>query len=80
MMFTDYMKSRIPRQDKLRDITLAFAGDPSITSWHNLPEHRPLGSINRARRMVYHAISEFRHDNNAAPRPERAELPNELAN
>jgi hypothetical protein len=28
--------------------------------WHCLPEHRPLGSINRARRLVYHAISELR--------------------
>jgi hypothetical protein len=28
--------------------------------WHCLAEHRPLGSINRARRLVYHAISELR--------------------
>jgi len=29
-----------------------------------LPEHRPLGGINRARRQVYRAISRFRHDRN----------------
>jgi hypothetical protein len=31
-----------------------------FSPWHSLPVHRPLGSINRARRLVYHAISELR--------------------
>lgn len=31
-----------------------------FSPWHCLAEHRPLGSINRARRLVYHAISELR--------------------
>ena len=31
-----------------------------FSPWHSLPVHRPLGSINRARRLVYHGISEFR--------------------
>jgi hypothetical protein len=31
-----------------------------FSPWHCLPVHRPLGSINRARRLVYHAISELR--------------------
>ncbi len=31
-----------------------------FSPWHCLPMHRPLGSINRARRVVYHAISELR--------------------
>lgn len=31
-----------------------------FSPWHCLPIHRPLGSINRARRLVYHGISEFR--------------------
>jgi hypothetical protein len=31
-----------------------------FSPWHCLATHRPLGSINRARRLVYHAISELR--------------------
>lgn len=31
-----------------------------FSPWHSLSVHRPLGSINRTRRLVYHAISELR--------------------
>lgn len=31
-----------------------------FSPWHCLAVHRPLGSINRARRVVYHTISELR--------------------
>jgi hypothetical protein len=31
-----------------------------FSPWHCLPVHRPLGSVNRARRLVYHGISELR--------------------
>jgi hypothetical protein len=34
--------------------------DMRFSPWHCLPAHRPLGSINRARRVVYHSISELR--------------------
>lgn len=36
----------------------------SFNPWHALPEHRPLGGINRVRKSVYHAISKLRHDLN----------------
>jgi hypothetical protein len=42
----------------------------SFTPWHSLPEHRPLGSISRVRRLVYDAISKFRHQRNDVPREE----------
>lgn len=42
----------------------------SFTPWHSLPEHRPLGSLSRARRLVYQEISRFRHERNDAPREE----------
>jgi hypothetical protein len=32
----------------------------SFTPWACLPEHRPLGSMNRARRAIYQAMAEFR--------------------
>lgn len=31
-----------------------------FSPWHCLAVHRPLGSINRARRLIYHSISELR--------------------
>jgi hypothetical protein len=33
----------------------------SFAPWHALPQHRPLGSINRVRRVIYQTISELRH-------------------
>ena len=42
----------------------------SFTPWHSLPEHRPLGSISRVRRLVYQAISKFRHQRNDVSREE----------
>jgi len=47
-----------------------FGDNLSFNPWRCLPEHRPLGGVNRARRQVYRALSSFRHDRNAAPREE----------
>ena len=48
----------------------AFGENLSFTPWHGLPEHRPLGGINRMRRTVYTTISVLRHEINRAPREE----------
>jgi hypothetical protein len=37
----------------------------SFNPWHSLPQHRPLGGINRARKVVYPALSKLRHERNA---------------
>lgn len=52
-----------------------FGDNLSFTPWHSLPEHRPLGSINRARKEIYRALSKFRHELNGISRkePERDE-------
>jgi hypothetical protein len=42
----------------------------SFTPWHALPEHRPLGAINRARKVIYEALSARRHELNRVPRRE----------
>lgn len=42
----------------------------SFTPWHSLPEHRPLGGISRARKMVYEEISKLRHELNGQERVE----------
>ncbi|HEV3386324.1 MAG TPA: catalase family protein [Gemmata sp.] len=49
---------------------LTFGENISFTPWHSVPEHRPIGGINRARKLVYRIISEFRHQRNRTPRKE----------
>jgi hypothetical protein len=48
----------------------AYGERLSYTPWHSLAEHRPLGEINRARRLIYEALSTLRHDKNHTPRVE----------
>jgi hypothetical protein len=45
----------------------ALCENLAFNPWRILPEHRPLGSINRARGAVYPAIAQFRHHQNNAP-------------
>ena len=46
---------------------MTFGENLSFNSWHSLPEHRPLGSFNRARRRIYEAMSKYRHEKNGLP-------------
>ena len=41
--------------------------DLSFTPWNAHVEHRPLGVTNRVRRVVYEAVSAFRHERNGRP-------------
>ena len=61
---------RVPWQTFDSREQFRFAENLSFTPWHCLPDHRPLGGINRARRVVYEAISAYRHAMNGAGRPE----------
>lgn len=47
-----------------------FTDALSFTPSHSLPEHRPLGGINRVREAAYDAISELRHYKNYLQRQE----------
>ncbi|HXT02010.1 MAG TPA: catalase family protein [Elusimicrobiota bacterium] len=47
-----------------------FCEELSMNPWHAVAEHRPLGGINRVRRVVYAAISTLRHGLNGAARVE----------
>lgn len=60
----------IPRQSFASAKQLEDCDNLSFTPWHSLPEHRPLGSISRVRRLVYQEISRFRHQRNDVPREE----------
>lgn len=47
-----------------------FEQNLSMNPWHCLPEHRPIGNVNRARKIVYFFISQYRHERNCAPQVE----------
>jgi hypothetical protein len=60
----------IPIQDCMSPEQGQFCEDLSFSPWHSLPEHRPLGLVNRVRKIAYHEISKLRHELNSVPRQE----------
>ncbi|MCM2254200.1 MAG: catalase family protein [Vicinamibacteria bacterium] len=60
----------IPGQDFGSVAQDEFCENLSFTPWHALPEHRPLGGVNRVRRIVYEQVSMLRHAANRVPRKE----------
>jgi hypothetical protein len=60
----------ILRQDFDTDARNALGENLSFTPWHTLPEHRPLGSVNRSRRAMYQTLSALRHQLNLVPQTE----------
>ncbi|MNR79940.1 Catalase [compost metagenome] len=61
---------RILQQEFDSEAQRVFGENLSYSPWHSLPAHRPLGGINRARKVVYDVISKFRHEYNKVPRRE----------
>lgn len=47
-----------------------FCENLSFSPWHALPDHEPIGGLNRARKVLYDAISKQRHEKNAVARHE----------
>ena len=60
----------IPIQNFNTPEQIELAEQLSFQPWHSLVEHRPLGSLNRARKVAYTVISKFRHEKNKMPRLE----------
>jgi hypothetical protein len=60
----------IPRQRFATPERDMLGENLSFTPWHALPQHRPLGAINRIRRVAYEAVSKRRHELNNTPRRE----------
>lgn len=77
--FIEVASIRIPSQTFRDPEQIQFCENLSFTPWHALPVHRPLGGINRLRRVVYETISRMRHELNAAPRREPTAGPDFLA-
>jgi hypothetical protein len=61
---------RLPRQKFDSPAQLAFAHHLSFNPWHCVPEHRPLGNQNRARRRIYQELSQLRQSMNNTPHRE----------
>ena len=60
-----------PVQDSFSDERRSFGDDVlEFNSWRAIEDHRPLGSINRLKKEVYLASSEFRHEKNGKARRE----------
>jgi hypothetical protein len=59
---------KIPKQEFDNTKQQEYGDALSFSPWHCLPVHRPLGSINRARRLAYKALSKFRHETNGIAR------------
>jgi hypothetical protein len=68
--FVRVARIRIPPQVFDSPRQMEYAEHLSFTPWHSLPEHRPIGGVNRIRRIVYEQLSALRHDANGAPRRE----------
>ncbi len=63
-------RMRLPVQRFDSPEQLAFARSLSFQPWHAIPQHRPLGSQNRARRAIYFELSKLRQQMNQDPRIE----------
>lgn len=68
--FLKVARVTIPRQSFDTPEQDAFCENLSFTPWHSLPEHEPVGVMNRVRRALYQEISRYRHAKNGAPRAE----------
>jgi len=62
----------VQRFDSVEQMTLAE--QMAFTPWHTLPDHRPLGGINRARRTLYQVVSQLRNELNGVARREPTSL------
>ena len=56
---------RLPQQDINTPSRLAADERQSFSPWHCLAAHRPLGGVNRARRMYGHLVLERNKENRA---------------
>lgn len=55
---------KIPAQDFDTPEQNLACDNQSFSPWHGIEEHRPIGGINRLRKAVYDAVSDYRHSRN----------------
>jgi catalase len=61
---------RVPAQDFDTPALRAMAETASFNVWHTIAEHKPLGAVNRMRKIVYERISRVRNEMNSMVRRE----------
>lgn len=54
----------IPKQQFESEALIEFTKRLKMNPWHCLPEHQPLGNLNRARFRLYYELSKFRQQMN----------------
>lgn len=64
--FLPVARIRIPKQDITPVMQSGFCENLSFTPWHSLPEHKPVGGLNRIRKAVYQGIARYRRCMNGA--------------
>lgn len=64
----------IPMQQFDNDAQIEFGNNLSFNPWNSLPDHRPLGGLNRARRLIYENLTKFRHKQNDQVESEPTDL------
>jgi catalase len=68
--FVTVARLDIPRQEFDTPAQNDFCEALSFTPWHALPDHRPIGVMNRLRKAVYLEVSRYRRAKNGAPAAE----------
>jgi hypothetical protein len=69
----------IPKQSFATPERDQFGENLSFSPWHALPQHRPLGAVNRVRHVVYQTISDLRRKLNDSTFQQPAAASSEIA-
>ena len=67
--FITIAKITIPTQEFNSEDQQQYCENLSFSPWNALPEHRPIGQLNRIRKEVYEASSKYRHEHNQTETP-----------
>lgn len=62
--FMPIARINIPPQTFTSEEQFSFCENLSMNPWHGAGAWQPLGSLNKSRRLVYFAVSKYRHDQN----------------
>ncbi|NQV25538.1 MAG: hypothetical protein HQ518_14355 [Rhodopirellula sp.] len=65
--FTRIAELTIPAHEFNTAAQNTFGENLSFNPWHSLPEHRPLGGLNRSRKVAYEKSSLLRHETRGVP-------------
>jgi len=62
--FITVARIEIGKQDIEKTVSSDFCENLSFSPWHSLPEHEPVGGLNRIRKAVYQNIARYRRCTN----------------